>query len=111
MLLSLAIPIQATAAALAVPPPCVMDPSPAQLHGSDAHHAAPCCNDAETAAKTGKLCKSGHDCKSLGLALGMPHRMLPIGSPRGAEPLHLPIPRLDATRARIWRPPSMHLMT
>lgn len=66
-----------------------------------------CCNDADTFAKTGKLCKTGQECSAGGIgpiascriALFTPVPPLRIDSP--AQPI------FDAAPAGIWRPPTL----
>lgn len=66
-----------------------------------------CCNDADTVAKTGKLCKTGQECSAGGIGLiasfrtasFTPEHPLRIDSP--ARPI------FDAAPAGIWRPPTL----
>jgi len=64
LLLSIAVPLQGYAHFALPKAPCPME----QMAMMDAADAAAhdCCNDAETAAKTGKACKSGQPCQSVG---------------------------------------------
>jgi hypothetical protein len=76
-------------------------PSPA-----DSSFGHNCCNDAATAAKTGQLCKTGHECSPsltyvlspspLHLAITIEHTPLPVLSTQiHASPLRA-----------VWRPPT-----
>lgn len=73
----------------------------------DSGGAGDCCNDAETAAKTGKLCKTGQQC-SLSQVFTLASRQLPDQrplaiTPRVAGKLFSPSFNLSD----IWRPPSL----
>lgn len=66
-----------------------------------------CCNDADTFAKTGKLCKTGQECSAGGIGLIAAFR---IASFKPAHPLHIASPAqpiFDAAPAGIWRPPTL----
>ena len=60
-LLCLAIPLQGFAGILASPAPCPAET--AGLVAADADNEQSCCNDAETANKTGKSCKAEQNCQ------------------------------------------------
>ncbi|OYX29364.1 MAG: hypothetical protein B7Z03_09095 [Hydrogenophilales bacterium 32-62-9] len=83
-----------------------MEPS-AMMDMADAAAMHDCCNDAETAAETGKPCKSAQPCQSVG-------QFLPFASP-DVLPQNLAssvrYPRLADTPftfdpAATWRPPA-----
>lgn len=66
LILCLAIPLQGFAALAAFEPPCPME-SPTTVDATDVADvpmAHDCCNDADTFAKTGKVCKTGQECQS-----------------------------------------------
>lgn len=73
---------------------------------SDASLVHNCCNDAATAARTGQLCKTGHECSPslayvlapspLHLAITIEHAPLPVLSTQ-----------IEAAPPRaVWRPPT-----
>ena len=104
LILCLAIPLQGFAALAALGPPCSME---AMAGGSMDHSMADdCCNDADTVAKTGKLCKMGQECHSstqgplFTLNIHLPS---PPHSVRFAL-VELPVHSLDP--AGLWRPPT-----
>ena len=106
--LCLLLPFQGFAALVAFEPPCPM----AMSAGSDAEAvsvdamASDCCNDADTVAQTGELCKSGQECSSGGPGLLFPPMMQAV-APVAAERftlLSLFIPRLFLDG--LWRPPT-----
>lgn len=66
-----------------------------------------CCNDADTFAKTGKLCKTGQECSAGGIGLIASCR---IASFSPVHPLRIDSPDqpiFDAAPAGIWRPPTL----
>lgn len=66
-----------------------------------------CCNDADTFATTGKLCKTGQECSSGGIGLIASSRIasfLPL-QPLRIDSLVQPI--FNAAPAGIWRPPTL----
>ncbi len=72
-----------------------------------AHAVGDCCNDAETAAKTGKLCKADTPCGSFNACVFVSFRT-PISSAQASSP----VPALTAlitsfNPSGIWRPPSL----
>jgi hypothetical protein len=111
LLLSVTLPAHGLATLAVIAPSCPMEQGMQADAAARAQHAhaspdGTCCNDADTAAKTGKLCKGGQDCKagSLGqLPMHAATVILPVRlvTADGAHPA-----RLDASRTRIWRPPS-----
>ncbi len=107
LLLSLTLPLHGMAALVAVELPCAMEQPLVQARHPVATHGAPCCNDAEAAARTGQLCKSGQDCKSLSFALGPPAETRRVRQRQLPGPVLRPVGRLDAARTTIWRPPLL----
>lgn len=66
-----------------------------------------CCNDADTFAKTGKLCKTGQECSAggIGLIASFPTASFTPVHPHRIDSPARPI--FDATPAGIWRPPTL----
>ncbi len=65
-LLCLSIPLQGIAGVCMAASPCPMDQEMMAMSADIGHEAAmehDCCNDADTFAKTGKMCKTGQDCQ------------------------------------------------
>ncbi|MFW5332042.1 hypothetical protein [Hydrogenophaga sp. ZJX-1] len=110
LLLCLAIPLQGWAAGAVVQAPCPMGEAMA-MQAADTSEAmadlGDCCNDAATAALTGKLCKTDQDCqaptgwfapRSQPVAQALPASVLLVTAtptpPRGAP-------------ASVWRPPTL----
>ena len=105
LLLSIAVPLQGYAHFAMPKAHCPMEQA-AMLNAADAV-AHDCCNDADTAAKTGKACKSGQPCQSVG-------SLLPVTGlgdlPRDLAPA-VRFPRLADIAftfdpAATWRPPA-----
>lgn len=98
---------QGNVSAMELKEPCPMEQG---MHGGvmdDFGGASDCCNDAETAAKTGKLCKTGQEC-SLSQLFPLISRQLPnqiplATTPRVAGKLSSPSFNLPD----IWRPPTL----
>jgi hypothetical protein len=66
-----------------------------------------CCNDADTAAKTGKLCKTGQSCSVPGIGA---IASLPLPEPIVAAPCLVPTARLVTASfdpLAVWRPPTL----
>lgn len=113
MLLCFAVPIQGIAEVHVLSAPCPMEQSDhmAQMQMVDmdtqdmANHD--CCNDIETVAKTGKMCKTGQDCPvsalypaSLAISLSV------VMAPATLHPsLVLSVRSFDASS--VWRPPAL----
>lgn len=110
ILLCLAIPLQGWAAGAGVQAPCPMgDMVSMQAEAASEAMAdlADCCNDAATAALTGKLCNTGQECQtptgwfgtiSQPVVQALPTSVLLVTAtptpPRGAP-------------ASVWRPPTL----
>ncbi|MGQ0709408.1 MAG: hypothetical protein ACT4NV_06610 [Rhodoferax sp.] len=93
----------------AYPLPCPMDHGGSPSMGVDdaAQALGDCCNDAETAAKTGKLCKTDTPCgSSSALALGaLP---APMHFASATDPAMALAVRMASTDpSGVWRPPSL----
>lgn len=113
-LLCLAIPLQGMASVHMLAAPCPMEQSDgmAQMEMSEMDQQTAsaadhdCCNDAETTAKTGKMCKTGQDCP---VSAQYPASLPP--SPHLAVELStqylalvLSVRSFDASS--VWRPPA-----
>jgi len=87
-----------------------MDSAAAQSALADETGAAAedCCNDAETAAMTDELCKTGSQCSSSGacvLPLFHARLALPVATATPLPALVALIPSIDPSG--VWRPPSL----
>ena len=105
-ILAIAVPLQGYASFVVPKVPCPMEPL-VMMNMADADAMHDCCNDAETAAKTGKLCKSGQSCQSAGHFLPFlevdyaPHVLVTsVRYPQIADDL------LSFDPAATWRPPA-----
>lgn len=112
MLLCLVAPLQGIADVHLLSAPCPMEQSDrmAQMQMADMDTQAmadhDCCNDVETVAKTGKICKTGQDCPvsalypaSLAISLSV------MVAPTTLHPsLVLSVRSFDASS--VWRPPA-----
>jgi hypothetical protein len=109
LLLCFIVAFQGSVGAHDLPVLCSMDHDGGPWASVDeaAQAVGDCCNDAETAAKTGKLCKTDTPCgSSNGYVLASFHTC--VSSAQAADPL----PTLTAVIAKfdpsgIWRPPSL----
>lgn len=110
LILCLAIPFQGFANAHAfVEPPCPMEQAAAEaaMDTAAAMMDEDCCNDAATASATGKLCKTGQECK---LAQG--YGIVPSGSSASTppSPYFIPVaegPPSSFDPSSVWRPPTL----
>jgi hypothetical protein len=110
LLLCFIVAFQGSASAYAFPSPCPMEHAGSQSASVDelAQTTGDCCNDAETAARTGKLCKTDIPCSSSGACvLPLFHPLLP-----SVQASEAPVPALAALIASfdasgVWRPPSL----
>ena len=109
ILFSLALVFQGATHARAAQPPCPMEQSGEVAHVDETagNSQGDCCNDADTVAKTGKLCKTGAECQaaSAGLVVAYAYSFVVADSatpPRFVE-------RLDLIRipSSVWRPPAL----
>ena len=109
LLLSVALPLYAGAAARAAIP-CPMHASVAAMDADSAQDskAADCCEEADTdaGAAGGTACKAGADCQPVSVPLlgAAPGGRLPVADTTVAPPPHRP--RASATAADIGRPPA-----
>ncbi|MGE3296428.1 MAG: hypothetical protein AB7I68_03665 [Porticoccaceae bacterium] len=104
-LLCVALPFTAGARTLdAIKIPCPMQQNQ-DMEPSAQRAAGPCCNDADTTAKTGKPCKAGQECQTSPAATLLPPIMTPAASLSSRVAAIAPMtPRLQP--AGIWRPPA-----
>jgi hypothetical protein len=109
LLLCFIVAFQGSVSAYAFQMPCPMDHAGGQTASVDesAQAAEDCCNDAETASKTGKLCKTDIPCSSASACV-LPsfHAHLPSAQASA------PVPALTALivsfdPSGVWRPPSL----
>lgn len=114
ILLCLAIPLQGWAAGAGVQAPCPMGDMVAMemdMRGStgsaESAALADCCNDAATAALTGKLCKSGQECHvSAGWIGGLSQPSFQAQPTGDLLVSATPTPPRGAP-ASVWRPPTL----
>lgn len=108
LLLCLLVTIQGGVSAHAFQAPCPMGHAPGMPMSSDAamDPDSGCCNDAETAAKTGKLCKSDASCSHS--SVGIPSSInANMSAARAASPVFTLRERIDEIDPPdVWRPPS-----
>ncbi|MGQ5524228.1 hypothetical protein ACUHMQ_13355 [Chitinimonas sp. PSY-7] len=109
LFLCLIVAFQGSVSAHAFQMPCPMDHAGGQTASVDesAQVAGDCCNDAETAAKTGKLCKTDIPCSSASACV-LPsfHVHTPSAQASAPEPaLSGFIASFDPSG--VWRPPSL----
>ena len=105
-LLCLTIAFQGIANAHAFKQPCPMErgTQAVMLEASAAAHD--CCNNADTAAKTGKLCKTGQAC-NMSSACAIAPLQVPMHVP--ASPCLVPTAgfvTLSFDPSGVWRPPT-----
>lgn len=65
-----------------------------------------CCNDMQTWAETGQLCKTGADCQAFVAWAPAPAARVLGAAPSSEVPVALSAPALTARTATPWRPPS-----
>lgn len=103
--LSIALPLQGYASFALPKPHCPMASTMMDMTDADAMHD--CCNDAKTAAKTGKPCKPAQPCQSMGqffpiMELGV----LPQASASSIRFPHFVDITFSFDPAATWRPPT-----
>jgi hypothetical protein len=105
--LCLSVAFQGIANASAFKHPCPMEQGAQAMMMDGSDSGGDCCNDAETAAKTGKLCKTGQagNFPSPGALASAPAPMQTPASSRLVATA-TPIP-LSADSASVWRPPTI----
>lgn len=107
LILSLSIPLQGVAGVFASPENvCPMEQTMQMddMAADSAGHG--CCNDADTFAKTGKPCKTGQQCVSVGIFMAAAPQMatLPVSSSQGISTGGFFVRTLDLSS--VWRPPT-----
>lgn len=105
--LSLSIPLQGIAGMLApTESACPMEQT-MQMDNMAADDAGPgCCNDAATFAKTGKPCKTGQQCLTVGVFLVVTPQVASLPAP-GSRPIPAAgffVRTFDPSS--VWRPPT-----
>ena len=82
-------------------PPCPMEQGMAMADSAD-----DCCNDAETQALTGQMCKTGQTCPSSSVT-GFTELVLPGIAPVALAPVASATPfALSTDPSNVWRPPT-----
>lgn len=113
MLLCVAVPLQGIAGVHMLSAPCPMEQSVgmAQMQIADMDQQAmadhDCCNDAETAAKTGKMCKTGQDCPVSALYPASSISSLPLSVAPTTQYLSLVLSVRTFDASSVWRPPAL----
>lgn len=107
-LLCLAIPLQGFANThVFASQPCPMEQSVHQAMSVMANMNHDCCNDEDTAAKTGHACKTGQECSLTQACMALPV-IFSAGLPTATYAVPPPRDRLwsfDPTS--VWRPPTL----
>jgi hypothetical protein len=110
LLLCLSIPLQGWAAGAVVQTPCPIGEAMA-MQGADAGEVmadlSDCCNDAATAALTGKLCKTGQECQApAGWVLPFSQ---PVVQSQSSSVLLVTVSFAPpgGAPASVWRPPTL----
>lgn len=65
-----------------------------------------CCNDAVTAAKTGKMCKTSLDCQASIQYFVMPRLTLALPSADGPHYPSIALSAQSFDASNVWRPPT-----
>ena len=110
ILLCLAIPLQGWAAGAGVQAPCPMGDMVAMQADAASEAMADlgdCCNDAATAALTGKLCKTGQECQAPTGWLAPPSQPVVQALPTSVLLLTATPTPPDGAPASVWRPPTL----
>lgn len=126
LLLCFAIPLQGMASVRASHSPCAMEAgldresvtgasatsgtlddqaTPAADSASDSQ-VDDCCNDAETAAKSGQPCKTGQECSAPAFPLAGATRVLALTRSSTTVPDSPAVLGQSGPPATVWRPPS-----
>lgn len=107
LLLCLAVAFQGIASAYAFKYPCPMEQDGQGMMMDAMHGHGDCCNDADTAAKTGKLCKSGQPVNltfSWAVDSFQAPLQIPVSSCLVATTGFMP---LSLDPSAVWRPPTL----
>lgn len=108
LLLCFLVVIQGGMSAHAFQAPCPMGHAPGMPTSADVamDPDSGCCNDAETAAKTGKLCKTDASCSHASVCIPSSINAN-IHAARAASPVFTVYERIDEIDPPdVWRPPS-----
>lgn len=112
ILLCLGLSLQTPAVRALETTPCSMEATmQAMLAAGDLDSAGlpDCCNDLQTMAATGHLCKSGTDCGTSPTAFWLPAQpSTALTAAVAIAPLASPTPPFAAPIAQPWRPPAGH---
>lgn len=107
LVLSLSIPLQGIAGAL-VPTQaaCPMEQTMQMADRAADNAGHGCCNDADTFAKTGKPCKTGQQCVSVGIFMAAAPQVatLPVSGSHHISTSGFFVRTLDLSS--VWRPPT-----
>lgn len=109
LVLCLTIGLQSPVQARAAKSPCPMEQSGSAVVAVDSMPMQDdCCNDAETVARTGKLCKTGMECQSLSPCL-LVSPSYGLAVQRASQPLRIAerVHPADSP-ASVWRPPALN---
>lgn len=106
LLLCLAFPAYGYASLGIVQLPCPMQSDKADMDMS--HANGDCCLDADTAAKTGKTCKTGQECSKVGglYQLAPTHSVFLLESGAQVVPAVF-LPRIASDPSGVWHPPRI----
>lgn len=106
LLICIAIAFQGVASARVVAQPCPMEQGSASMGIDLAAAGHPCCNDADTRASTGEVCKTGQECPlSQALMLGFDGAFL-MSLSLNHRPALMSAP-LSFDPSSVWRPPTL----
>lgn len=109
LMLCLALPLQGWAGLRSAELPCSMEEMVAAQPAEGTVSALPeCCNDAETAALTGQLCKSGQECQVPTHWVAGAAAALAQAAPGFAPIARLAPPPPPGALTLVWRPPAQH---
>jgi hypothetical protein len=114
-LLSVVVAFQGIANAHILQQPCPMEHMQAASVMADADvdadayaYADDCCNDAATAAQTGKLCKTSAPCSSVSNACMLPSARAKLPAVQGGNLAPVVQPHNTSfTSPSVWRPPLL----
>lgn len=105
--LCLLVVFQGNFSAVVLKEPCPMEQGMHAAMMDDSGGAGDCCNDAETAAKTGKVCKTGQEC-SLSQMFTLISHQLPAQRPLATTPkVACTVSSPSVNLPDIWRPPTL----
>lgn len=106
LLICIAIAFQGVASARIVTQPCPMEQGRASIGIDLTASEQSCCNDADTHASTGEICKTGQECPlNQALMLGFDGAFV-MPSAQSHRLAHLLTP-LFVDPSSVWRPPTL----